>query len=809
MIAKANKRYWTAIVTATTSIAFSACGSEFEDSEIGSSSHALTVAYEFSAVTPSVICNTTSCNVSFLMGVGSESTAVLKYEHIDPEWKYNNAVTPVGEPPGYSSDRPFLWLNPKQGAPPSWETLYNDENLGKIMAGDGNHPGWGGPVSETMAPVGPASASVFVFGEVCAWFRGANNKIQESCMAQAADTRFWTAWEIGNQSYNANMSPMTIVKTGCSDPVALYYGCENPNVPTQVCQLRLHDFAEHSGQFATNFGSGSFHAGTRPTVIHSATYGVWQFAVTVNGSTRKVIALNESAGCSGTPTYTTYTLETQSGSQNYRYSTPMPYVRADGKVAIAYFRTQESPQSNTLIRQQVWSGSSWSSATTIYDVGTVIPQGGGEPVPYLDTSTAKNTILYRLPYEAGVLDVVKIEESSGSWGEPNAFHDGHYIDFNSSTDLRHFDEVTNLPTSHDPIWQVSGGRLYEPTGVYNASGRGSEVIYSDAVIADGYVQVEAESSDSGAQGVIFRYQDPDHYYYFYATEADWSLRRRDGESSTTVLASGTHTLNWSTPHTMRLEAQQSRWRAFIDGVAVTAAAGVTDSVYRSGRAGVYKRDQDNAYFDNFYAVDGGAYQRTIQIKADRDAMLRGGTYDDDNFGATTSWYAKGNSDLNHARKLGVGFSLTQLGTPGTPTVTKASLNLVDYIHSDATSNQNIRVYGVREPENDSWNESTVTWNNFPGNNNTAYLASDSATLLGTIIVEGSQDDGNHGLSLSSQELVDFLNDDTNGRATFLLTAASGYFIGSIATREQGGGCKLASSGQVGDCAPTLDITANP
>ncbi|HEX2877892.1 MAG TPA: hypothetical protein VHO25_00005, partial [Polyangiaceae bacterium] len=265
-----------------------------------------------------------------------------------------------------------------------------------------------------------------------------------------------------------------------------------------------------------------------------------------------------------------------------------------------------------------------------------------------------------------------------------------YEGFNSSSALRHFDEVTSLPnTGEDPVWQVSSGQLFEPTNLSSGSYGGTSLIYSNALIADGWVAVDARSpTDDDRQGVIFRYQDPGHYYLLSMTEINWGLWRFDAEDTKVTLASGTHSMNWATSHNLKIEGSGGRIQAYIDG---NLKADVIDDTYKSGRVGVYKRTQLSAYFDNLYAVDTTDIDcengRKSQEHATQDVVLRGGDYDDDNFSTSSHYYVKANSNLSLARKLGMRFAV-----PTTATVTNASLNLVNFIGTEATIDTSIKVW---------------------------------------------------------------------------------------------------------------------
>jgi hypothetical protein len=366
----------------------------------------LVVANEFDAVTPSVICSieADACNVSLPVGHGYGATTLVRYERaIGESWRLLSGSM------GTSYSRPFLWLRPQQAGPPAWETLFNDVMAGEIMA-DGTIIR--GPLFANADPVGPASALIRSDGRSCAYFRGNNNRIQESCLESTGPgSEAWLGWELGNQTQNATMSPIAVSNPACNpDHSSLFYGC---GTGTQVCELRVPNTT-----YTTTFGSGGFYPGTRPTAIQVSGDDAWQFAVTLNGTTRKVVARRNQAGCSAPSYEAMLTLSTKNDSSNFRFSTPMPYVRVDGVLSLLYFRTPSNPAASTtrIMEQTLLSSGDWTSPIQIHNTNVTIPSGGGAPVPYVDASSGKNTILYRKPYSSGVRDTVMVEQqASGAW----------------------------------------------------------------------------------------------------------------------------------------------------------------------------------------------------------------------------------------------------------------------------------------------------------------------------------------------------------------------------------------------------------
>jgi hypothetical protein len=97
------------------------------------------------------------------------------------------------------------------------------------------------------------------------------------------------------------------------------------------------------------------------------------------------------------------------------------------------------------------------------------------------------------------------------------------------------------------------------------------------------------------------------------------------------------------------------------------------------------------------------------------------------------------------------------------TATGASFALV----FEAVSGTNVlNVYGLLDSApGQNWGESTITWNNAPGNDTTSDSGvTSAAVLLGTWVVSG-----NGAQSFSSANLVNFVNADTDRQLTFILT----------------------------------------
>jgi hypothetical protein len=206
--------------------------------------------------------------------------------------------------------------------------------------------------------------------------------------------------------------------TSSSDSV--WYACGAAS-PARACEFRrkkTNGGSRSTGYFTATFGgsTSTFADGTRPTAISNyiSSGERWVFATVNDGGARTIWGLKEGGSIDSLSqqTYTAYNIDTTFMSTfSGQYSTPMPYVRSDGKVAIVYFRTSTT---NTEVWQAVWDGSAWSKSM-IHDAGVLIP-AGNEPVPFTTTRGAPlgdqtGSVFFRLPDGAGaVRDTVELIE---------------------------------------------------------------------------------------------------------------------------------------------------------------------------------------------------------------------------------------------------------------------------------------------------------------------------------------------------------------------------------------------------------------
>ena len=150
------------------------------------------------------------------------------------------------------------------------------------------------------------------------------------------------------------------------------------------------------------------------------------------------------------------------------------------------------------------------------------------------------------------------------------------------------------------------------------------------------------------------------------------------------------------------------------------------------------------------------------------------------------------------RKTYLRFDLSALGSGG---VADAELQLT-FLGGDADDTE-INVWGLDDGDvGESWDESTITWNNAPGNFQSHWIPDlNRTTQLGSFVRAGDAQNLDV-LTFSSASLVDFLNADTDGQVTILLTgnSSSATDFSSLASKES------AAVGTGNAIPPTLEIT---
>jgi hypothetical protein len=187
-----------------------------------------------------------------------------------------------------------------------------------------------------------------------------------------------------------------------------------------------------------------------------------------------------------------------------------------------------------------------------------------------------------------------------------------------------------------------------------------------------------------------------------------------------------------------------------------------------------------------------------------DTPLRGGIYANTPFGDADGLIYKDSPSLDFSRKSWLRFDLSSLGGM---TVSDAALNLTGGVLGanwpDPDHTHITNVYGLLDGDTDeAWSEAVTTWNNAPGN-----VTGDGGELdptrpvnLGSISVPKTAILGDL-FTLSNAALVDFINADSNGVVTLILT--DGTPGGAIS------GYAFASKESVQYAAPELSVTPVP
>jgi len=147
-------------------------------------------------------------------------------------------------------------------------------------------------------------------------------------------------------------------------------------------------------------------------------------------------------------------------------------------------------------------------------------------------------------------------------------------------------------------------------------------------------------------------------------------------------------------------------------------------------------------------------------------QVRRGADETHSFGGT-QFHVKNSGGGSTTRKGYIRFDTSTLTDP----VIGATLDLV-VSQEDIGNNSNVQtihVYGMTDESLDGWLTSSATWAGAPANDTSSAYEADltEAVLLGTFTYQGSEGVGIT-KSFTSDLLVDFLNDDTNGEVTFIL-----------------------------------------
>jgi hypothetical protein len=154
------------------------------------------------------------------------------------------------------------------------------------------------------------------------------------------------------------------------------------------------------------------------------------------------------------------------------------------------------------------------------------------------------------------------------------------------------------PPGASTNWVVQNGRYVESSTAGGTEPDGPMSFSVLEIHQNVEASVGVRSSGDDAAGIVFRYVDPEHYYFFSYRPETRSARIYKRKFSTfTLLASASVTTTWSptTDVTLKVTASEKTFSGSINGSVVVSAS---DGEYPKGYTGIYKWKL-NASFDNF------------------------------------------------------------------------------------------------------------------------------------------------------------------------------------------------------------------
>ncbi|RRJ94937.1 DNRLRE domain-containing protein [Opitutaceae bacterium TAV4] len=177
------------------------------------------------------------------------------------------------------------------------------------------------------------------------------------------------------------------------------------------------------------------------------------------------------------------------------------------------------------------------------------------------------------------------------------------------------------------------------------------------------------------------------------------------------------------------------------------------------------------------------------LVANQDAHIQSGTSADSNFNPATNNLQIGARGIDFNRKAYLGFNISGL-IPAGQKIDAATLKLTFATFSPGTSTDSVtfNVYGIID-NNDTWDQTTLTWNNAPKNDATTAggVLVTGTTFLGEVTFTPSATATNTIITFSSANLASYLNwaaglsgnaygngvtSDTDKKVTLILTSVS-------------------------------------
>ncbi|MDY0167380.1 MAG: DNRLRE domain-containing protein [Thermoguttaceae bacterium] len=302
---------------------------------------------------------------------------------------------------------------------------------------------------------------------------------------------------------------------------------------------------------------------------------------------------------------------------------------------------------------------------------------------------------------------------------------------------------------------------------------------------DGTIEADFQRGTSFA-GVVGRLQNSSNFYHVRVTGSSLSIYRF-GNSS--FYGTSTELGSASIPGFATYPSDET-WNIAATFLGPNITATLRDSAGNvvqtlsvsdpgnelAGKAGV--RGSTEGRFDDFTIsnVNRAGFLITTADGAGADAYVENmtGTRVNNNYGGTTAVQLKNagpdpnTSNQYLSRKTYLRFDLDAVGALDTQI---AWLELT--AASGTSGTYAFDVYGLLDGHaGEGWTESgsgSITWNNAPGNDTGSLdgVLGDDAVYLGQFATSGYS--SGQVLQFGSQELIDFLNADTDGRVTLILT----------------------------------------
>ena len=370
-------------------------------------------------------------------------------------------------------------------------------------------------------------------------------------------------------------------------------------------------------------------------------------------------------------------------------------------------------------------------------------------------------------------------------------------------------------------WTSTANLKLDGNGWYaNSTGHSLSVYRPDTGLfrfVDGTLEADYQRGATFA-GLVGRYQDSSNFYHVRVDGSNLEVYRfgLGGSGSLGGVAIPGYT-SYPTDETWKLSATflGSQINATLrdsSGTVVSSLSISDPGNELSGLAGV--RGSDGAQWDSFTIsnVNRLTFAVTTADGTGADAQIekRDNGYDTNNYGTATSIQMK-NADSGTQYLSRKSYLRFDLGAVDGLNAQDATLELT--ASSSPSTAYTFNVYGLFDGHTgENWTESgtgSITWNNAPGNDTTSLdgaLVSETV-LLGQIVTTGYS--AGDVLQFTSQQLTDFLNADTDGQVTLILTRdtqSSNYSDHSNSFYSKEGSLNVAGDYSL---APTLLIYTVP